>query len=262
MLFVVSPAKTLDFESASLTDQFTQADFLNDAEQLVSELKPKGAQFIAKLMGVSEKIAQLNDERFNDWELPFTAQNAKQAVFAFRGDVYTGLNVETLSAESLDYLQSKLRILSGLYGLLRPLDLMQAYRLEMGTKFENSKGKNLYEFWGEKLTAKLNEELADDSVLVNLASNEYFKAIKSKLVNARIITPVFKDEKSGKYKIVSFYAKKARGLMVRYAADHLVNDVDQLKNFDYAGYAYCAEESSENEWVFKRSEAVANAQKA
>ena len=257
MLFVVSPAKTLDFESASLVDEYTQPEFLDDAEVLISELKIKDADYVSNLMSVSEKIATLNVARFNEWSRPFNIQNAKQAVYAFKGDVYTGLSVETMTTEQVDYLQCNLRILSGLYGLLKPLDLMQAYRLEMGTKFPNSRGKNLYEFWGEKITSALINDLADEAILVNLASNEYFKAVKPKLLNSQIITPVFKDEKNGKYKIVSFYAKKARGLMMRFAADNNVKDVEDLKRFDYAGYSFSAEESTVDEWIFKRSEAVA-----
>ena len=195
---------------------------------------------------------------FEAWSQPFTPENAKQAVLAFKGDVYTGLDAESLSEKQFKFAQKHLRILSGLYGLLRPLDLMQAYRLEMGTKFENKAGKDLYSFWGDKITQALNAEIVSqkDDVLVNLASNEYFKSVKPKLLNGRIVTPVFKDWKGDKYKIISFYAKKARGLMCRYAIDNDISNVDKLKGFDYEGYAFNESMSSENEWVFIRDEAV------
>ena len=262
MIIVVSPAKTLDFESASFVEEFSQPDFLKDSAELVGVLRQINAGGIEQLMGVSSKIAQLNVDRMQAWQQPFTLQNAQQAVFAFKGDVYTGLAVETLDQKGLDYLQKTLRILSGLYGLLRPLDLMQAYRLEMGTRLENAKGSNLYQFWGDKITQKISSELSDEgAVLVNLASNEYFKSVKLKHVSARVVTPIFKDEKNGKYKIVSFYAKKARGLMVRYAADNNIQDVESLKAFDYAGYHYSEADSSDDSWVFLRAESVAQAQR-
>jgi len=255
MIFLISPAKTLDFDSASLSDECSQPAFLSEAEELIAVMRKFSWSDIAKLMKVSEKIAQLNVSRFKDWVLPFTQQNAKQAVFAFKGDVYTGLAVESMTAAEFDYIDSHLRILSGLYGMLKPLDLMQAYRLEMGTKVSNPKGGNLYEFWGEKITVLLNKFLSeDDSVLVNLASNEYYKSVKVKQVKGRIITPVFKDEKNGQYKIISFYAKKARGLMVRYAADKQLKEVEGLKGFNYDGYRYCEASSSSDEWVFLREE--------
>ncbi|KZZ35833.1 MULTISPECIES: peroxide stress protein YaaA [unclassified Oleiphilus] len=262
MIIVVSPAKTLDFESASFSDEFSVPDFLDESKHLVDALKKVDSAALMKLMSVSEKIADLNVQRMKDWTVPFTAQNAKQAVYAFKGDVYTGLAVESMDSASVEYLQGKLRILSGLYGILRPLDLMQPYRLEMGTRLENTRGKNLYEFWGEMLTESLNRELeGSDEVLVNLASSEYFKSIKPKSLKAKVITPIFKDEKKGTYKIISFYAKKARGLMVRYAADNNIQSVEDLKGFDYAGYQYSESESSGTDWVFTRSESVAEAQK-
>jgi uncharacterized protein len=261
MIIVISPAKTLDFESSSLSDSFTQPAFLDQSERLVDVLRGLDSAAVSKLMGVSEKIASLNVQRMLDWTRPFSQQNAKQAVYAFKGDVYTGLAVEAMDSMGVEYLQSNLRILSGLYGLLRPLDLMQAYRLEMGTRLENSEGLNLYQFWGSTLTDALQSELDEgDRVLVNLASNEYFKAVKAKQLSARLITPVFKDEKSGKFKVVSFYAKKARGLMVRYAADKNIQVAEELKRFDYAGYKFCPEQSSEDEWVYLREESVAKAQ--
>ena len=262
MIFLISPAKTLDFESASLRDDFTEAEFLNQSEKLIKTMRSYKWQGLAKLMSVSEKIAKLNVQRFAEWHRPFTLQNAKQAVFAFKGDVYTGLAVESMTEQQIDYLQSRLRILSGLYGLLRPLDLIQAYRLEMGTKLELPSGKGLYTFWGDKITLAVNGLMGahkssldnDDLVLVNLASNEYFKSINIKKLNVKIITPIFKDEKNGQFKIISFYAKKARGLMVRYAADHLIEKVEALKSFNYDGYTFCDEQSSELEWVFLRNE--------
>ncbi len=252
MIFLLSPAKTLDFDSASFTSEYTHAAFLQEAKQLVGVMRDFDWQGLHKLMGVSEKIAKLNVQRFSDWELPFTEQNAKQAVFAFKGDVYTGLSVETMTKKELDFIQSRVRILSGLYGLLKPLDLMQAYRLEMGTKVKNASFKNLYDFWGAKLTLSLNDQLGENGVLVNLASNEYFKSVQAKQVKSKIITPIFKDFKGDKYKIISFYAKKARGLMVRFAADNHIENVEKLKEFDYAGYYYSEEQSSDSDWVFLR----------
>ena len=255
MIFLISPAKSLDFESASLSDEYTQPDFLNESQQLIGVMREYDWSSIASLMKVSENISKLNAQRFTDWCQPFDIQNAKQAVFAFNGDVYNGIAVETMKVEQLRYIQSKLRILSGLYGLLRPMDLMQAYRLEMGIKLTTSKGKNLYDFWGDKVTEKINSQLdRKRPTLVNLASNEYYKSVKSKNIKANIITPVFKDEKNGVYKIISFYAKKARGLMVRYAADNLISDAEGLKGFNYEGYQYSQSESNEVEWVFTRKE--------
>jgi len=259
MLFVISPAKSLDFESAALTDKYTAPLFLDKSKVLIDILKQYQSEDISKLMGVSSAIADLNVARNNDWSSPFSLRNAKQAIYAFKGDVYTGISVETAEQPQVDYIQNHVRILSGLYGVLRPLDLMQAYRLEMGTRLENPEGKNLYAFWGSACTDQLNNDLSSDSgatetepVIVNLASNEYYKAVKPKSLNARVITPIFKDLKAGKYKIISFYAKKARGLMVRYAADNLVSDPEQLKGFDYQGYAFNAALSSDNDWVFTR----------
>ena len=207
-----------------------------------------------ELMQVSQKIAELNVERFNQWKLPFSTENAKQAVLAFKGDVYTGLDAPALSENRLAYAQSHLRILSGLYGLLRPLDLMQPYRLEMGLKLTTKKGENLYQFWGEKITDALNVLLAkqDEPVLINLASNEYFKSVQKKNLDGRLITPEFKDWKNGKYKMISFFAKKARGLMVRYAIDHNIQKAEVLQNFDYDGYHFNLELSRADKWVFSR----------
>ena len=254
MLIVISPAKTLDYETPPATDKVTQPDFLDQSAKLIKELKQLSPQEIASLMNISDKLAQLNAARFEAWTKKFTSENARQAALAFKGDVYTGLNADTLSEKQFDFAQKHLRILSGLYGLLRPLDLMQAYRLEMGTKFANQRGKDLYSFWGNRITDKLNEAFAGQKkpVLVNLASNEYFKSINTKELKAEIVTPVFKDWKGGKYKIISFYAKKARGLMCRYAIDNKITKVEKLKGFDYEGYSFNEGMSSEKEWVFTR----------
>lgn len=254
MLFLISPAKTLDFDSSSFTDEATQPQFQDESAQLIDIMREFSSEDLRKMMKVSEKIADLNVERFQSWQRPFNLQNAKQAIFAFKGDVYTGLAVEAMDVDGLNYLQANLRILSGLYGLLKPLDLMQAYRLEMGTKLAHPKCQDLYQFWGNKITDAINTELTEHGYIINLASNEYFKAVKEKQLAKKLITPVFKDEKNGKYKIISFYAKKARGLMVRYAADHQIQDAKDLKKFNYDGYQFEQAESSELTWVFKRAE--------
>ncbi len=254
MLFLISPAKTLDFESSSFTDEFTQPLFQAESSQLIDIMRDYSSENLRNMMKVSEKIADLNVDRFKSWSLPFDLQNSKQAVFAFKGDVYTGLAVETMDEKNVHYLQERLRILSGLYGLLKPLDLMQAYRLEMGTKLAHPKCSDLYTFWGSKITDQVNKELAQHDFVINLASNEYFKVIKEKQLIKPVITPVFKDEKNGKYKIISFYAKKARGLMMRYAADNYIVKAQDLKSFNYDGYRFADAESSEFTWVFKRKE--------
>ena len=256
MFFVLSPAKNLNEKDPSPVSSFTLPDLLPEAEILMQELRQLAPQQIAELMHVSDKIALLNAERNAAWHTPFTPENAKQAVFMFNGDVYEGIAADTLKPEQIDYLQQHVRLLSGLYGVLRPLDLMQPYRLEMGTAFANTRGKNLYEFWGDKITDLLNQTLeqADSDVLINLASQEYFKSVNTKKLNARLITPIFKDEKNGKYKIISFYAKRARGLMVRYAAEHSITEPEMLKNFDYEGYSFNEAASNEAEWVFMREE--------
>jgi len=251
MIIVISPAKTLDFDTEPVTKEHSQPRFVNQSQQLISELKNLSTADISSLMKLSDKLAGLNMARFQTWSLPFNLDNAKQAVLAFKGDVYTGLAADTLDAASFEFMQQHLRILSGLYGVLKPLDLMQAYRLEMGTKFANVKGKNLYQFWGSELRESIEAEL-DDGVLINLASNEYFKAVEAKKLNARIITPVFKDWKNGQYKIISFYAKKARGLMSRYIIDHKINEPKQIKQFDIDGYRFSPEMSESDEWVFIR----------
>ena len=256
MFFVLSPAKNLNEKAPAPVKEFTQPDLLAEAEILMRQLRELAPQQIAELMHVSDKIALLNAERNAEWHTPFTPDNAKQAVFMFNGDVYEGIAADTLEPEQIQYLQQHVRLLSGLYGVLRPLDLMQPYRLEMGTAFANTRGKNLYEFWGDIITDLLNDTLAQagSDILINLASQEYFKSINTQKLKARLITPVFKDEKNGKYKIISFYAKRARGLMVRYAAEHNITDPEMLKNFDYEGYSFNAAASNESEWVFMRKE--------
>ncbi|MCU4406633.1 peroxide stress protein YaaA [Acinetobacter junii] len=256
MLALISPAKTLDYETALPTDTYTQPRLLEQSQQLIDVCRKLSATEIASLMTVSEKIANLNVERFRDWNAEFDFSNARQALFAFKGDVYTGLDAYHLKDHDIDFAQQHLRMLSGLYGLLRPLDLMMPYRLEMGTKLKNSRGNNLYEFWGSIITDQINQDLAeiDAKVLVNLASDEYYKSVNEKKIQAEIIKPVFLDQKNGKYKVISFYAKKARGLMARYLIENKLSQVEQLKAFDSEGYYFDAESSSNKELVFKRDE--------
>ena len=256
MLLLISPAKTLDYETPPTTKKSSQPSLLDQSQLLVDELRDLAPQDISALMGISDKLGVLNYDRYQQWQQPFTKDNAKQAVLAFKGDVYTGLDAEQFSADELSFAQQHLRILSGLYGVLRPLDLMQPYRLEMGTKFGNSRGKDLYSFWGERITEALNQQLKrlKSDVLVNLASNEYFKSVKKNQLKADIITPVFKDNKNGQYKIISFYAKKARGLMSAYAIKKGITEVSKLKRFNWQGYAYNKDLSQGNEWVFTRDD--------
>lgn len=256
MLLLLSPAKTLDYESPLATQRYTQPALAEKSQQLIDVARDLSPAQIASLMQISDKLAHLNAERFNDWQLPFTPDNARQAILAFKGDVYSGLQAESFSEEDFDFAQRHLRILSGLYGVLRPLDLMRPYRLEMGIRLNNPAGKDLYAFWGETLTEALNAALAEqgDEVLINLASDEYFKSVKPKKLQGRLIKPVFLDEKNGKFKVISFYAKKARGLMSRYVIQHRLSQPEQLTQFNLAGYFYDADASSENELVFKRHE--------
>ncbi|UYO75693.1 peroxide stress protein YaaA [Halomonas qinghailakensis] len=256
MLSVISPAKTLDFETPSTTEKVTQPDFLEHSKPLIDILRGYSPQQLSDLMGISDKLAGLNAARFADWQPPFTLDNAKPAVQAFQGDVYTGLKANTFSDDDNRFAQKHLRILSGLYGLLRPLDLIQAYRLEMGTKLPNDAGNDLYAHWKPTLTHALNNAIEESgsNVLVNLASNEYFKAIDTKKLSARVITPVFKDEKNGSFKIISFYAKKARGLMSAWIIQQRINDPDQLTAFDVAGYRFDPAASQGDTLVFTRRE--------
>src|SRR5690554_5889049 len=255
MLMVISPAKTLDYTSPLTTKEYSQPRFLEQSAQLIEILRQYSPNQLAELMKLSDKLAGLNVARFTEWQPNFSPDNARQAILAFKGDVYTGLEAETLTAEDFQYAQKYLRILSGLYGVLRPLDLMQPYRLEMGTKLENAQGKNLYEFWGDRLTQSLNQCLAEQkaNVLLNLASNEYFKAVQPKLLKATLVNVDFKDFKNGQYKIISFYAKKARGVMARYVIQNKVDSLEALKNFTEHGYYFSADESKANHLVFLRN---------
>lgn len=256
MLAVVSPAKNLDYDSELPKLSVTQPRLLGDAEALVSVCRELSPQQLGSLMKISDKLAGLNAARFEQWQRPFNEDNARPAMYAFNGDVYTGLDAHSLAPQAVETAQQRLRILSGLYGVLRPLDLMQPYRLEMGTKLTNAKGKNLYEYWGETITEILNDDLAalNSSTLVNLASNEYFSAVKPKSLNADIITPVFKDEKNGQYKVISFYAKKARGAMARFILNQKPQSVSDLKDFNENGYGFNESLSSEKQLVFCRAE--------
>lgn len=252
MKIVISPAKSLDFDSQLPTQKFTQGVFLAQAEELSGVLKQKTPTDLSSLMKISEKLGELNWQRNQNWALPFTTDNARPAVFAFNGDVYNGLDAYTLTEEKIEVLQNKLRILSGQYGVLKPLDLMQPYRLEMGTRLPVTEHKNLYGFWGNTVTDHLNDELTEQELFVNLASNEYFKVVKPKLLKVPVVTPHFKDYKDGKLKMISFYAKKARGLMVRYIVDNDIDTIEGLKNFDYEGYAFDANLSTATDLVFTR----------
>lgn len=254
MLMLVSPAKTLDYETPLPFDEYTQPELLEQSQLLINELVELTPKDVANLMKLSDKLAVLNVNRFQHWSLPFTQNNARPAMYAFKGDVYTGLDAYSLKKSDVNFAQKHLRMLSGLYGLLKPLDLMQPYRLEMGTRFANKKGSNLYDFWGDLITDKINQEKTAQDVILNLASNEYFKAVKVKQLNAQVITPVFKDEKNGQYKVISFYAKKARGLMAAYIIKNRINDVEKIKRFDVSGYEYSPEQSNAKEWIFLRSE--------
>nr|WP_314876621.1 peroxide stress protein YaaA [uncultured Pseudomonas sp.] len=254
MLTVISPAKTLDYDTPPVTERFTLPQYLDHSQALISQLRDLSPAQISELMHLSDKLAGLNAARFGSWSADFTPENAKQALLAFKGDVYTGLDAETLSEDDFSYAQDHLRMLSGLYGLLRPLDLMQPYRLEMGTKLANPRGKDLYAFWDTRISEWLNQALAEqgDDVLLNLASNEYFSAVKRSALKARIINVDFKDWKNGQYKIISFYAKKARGMMSRYVIQERVADPEQLKQFDVQGYYYSVEQSKPDQLVFLR----------
>lgn len=256
MLLVVSPAKNLDYETPLVTDKYSQPELLAHSQLLIDQCKTLSPADIASFMGISDKLAGLNAARFGQWSQPFTPDNARPAVMAFNGDVYGGLDARTLSDDDLDFAQAHMRILSGLYGILKPLDLMQAYRLEMGKKLATERGSNLYQFWGNIITEQLNQAISaqGDDVLINLASTEYFKSVKKKNVNATIITPAFKDWKNGQFKMISFFAKKARGLMARYIIENKVSTLDELKQFAVAGYQYSDDLSCGNDWVFTRKE--------
>jgi len=261
MILVISPAKALDYETPPTTATFTQPDLLDQSAELIDILREKSPAQIAELMSLSDQLSSLNVARYASWSRPFAPDNAKQALLAFNGDVYEGLDAKSLTDADLTWAQDHLRILSGLYGVLRPLDLMQAYRLEMGTRLANPRGKNLYEFWGERITDELNRLLACEQdagrppVVLNLASDEYFKSVKPKKLKGRIVSPVFEDWKGGRYKIISFYAKRARGLMSRYVITNRIDEVEALRGFDAEGYAFAADASDADTLVFRRRQA-------
>lgn len=252
MKIILSPAKSLDFESQLPTLQYTETCFLEEADRLNKLLKKKSARSLSKLMSISDNLGRLNYERNQEWSLPFTTSNSRQAVYAFNGDVYRGLDVYSLPEEKINTLQNTVRIISGLYGVLKPLDLIQPYRLEMGTKMAVGRNKNLYEFWRKKITGEINSELEDGELFINLASNEYFKAIDSKSLKVNVITPVFKELKNGEYKTIMTFAKLARGYMTRYLIDIDAKTLDDVKGFNYEGYGFSESMSTETELVFTR----------
>lgn len=257
MIILVSPAKTLDFETPPLIDDNTQPLFLDDSQVLIDQLRKLPPAKVGKLMNISDKLAQLNSQRFKEWKQPLSPGDAKQSLFAFQGDVYTGLEADTMKKNDVKFAQKHLRILSGLYGVLRPLDLMLPYRLEMGTKLVNKRGQNLYQFWGDSVTDVLNAELDNmkKPIVVNLASNEYFKVVNKHKLTTDIISPVFKDKKNGEFKLISFFAKKARGMMARYIIDNRILKPTDLQDFNTAGYKYNKKLSTDNEPVFTRNKA-------
>jgi len=254
MITVISPAKTLDFDTPACTEQYSEPTFLKESKQLIGVLKKKSAGELEELMSISTDLATLNRDRYKSWQVPFTPENAKQAALAFKGDVYLGLEAQQYTAKQLQFAQQHLRILSGLYGLLRPLDLIQPYRLEMGTALETRRGGNLYDFWGDKITQALEADLAQQKkpVLVNLASNEYFKSVQAKNLHAEVITPNFKYWKNGKWMFISFFAKKARGQLATYIIKNRITSPEKIKGFDIDGYAYNEELSKGNNWIFSR----------
>lgn len=252
MKIIISPAKSLDFETKSSTSLHSNPQFLEDSEKLNKKLKTVSRKKLGELMSISPALASLNYERNQEWVPDYTLETGKQAVYAFAGEVYRGLEVSTLEEEKLPFLQENLRIISGLYGILKPLDVILPYRLEMGTKLKVGRKDNLYKFWGDKLAETLNEEMEDGELLVNLASNEYNKAVLNKALRANVITPVFKDFKNGQLKTIMTFAKRARGLMVRYIVDHNITSAEDLKGFDTEGYRFSEELSSDTEYVFTR----------
>ena len=254
MLTLLSPAKTLDFESKPITTKTSASTLLERSEELIGIMRKQSPQDLTKLMGISPKLAELNLQRFKDWKRPFHLTNAKQAILAFKGDVYIGLEAEGYSPRDLNFAQKNLRILSGLYGLLRPLDLIQPYRLEMGTRLKNKRGKDLYAFWGDDITQKIVEELSKhrNKTLINLASNEYFKSVSPELLPARLITPVFKDYNNGSYRVLSFFAKKARGAMASFIVKNRINRPEDIKEFNADGYRYDPDLTNSQQWVFTR----------
>ena len=249
MLAVISPSKTQDFSQCNI-DFFTQTRQIDSSDELIGILKNKSKSQISKLMSLSEKLSELNFDRFQKFKLPFTLDNAKQAILAFKGDVYNGINAPELSSEDLEFAQGKVRMLSGLYGVVRPLDLIQPYRLEMGTKLSNAKGRDLYDYWGSEISSVLNDDEPD--LIINLASNEYFKAIDKKTLNANILDIVFKEKKGDSYKVIGIYAKRARGLMVNYIIRNRLESPEALKDFSDEGYRFDKELSTDSSWVYLR----------
>ncbi len=256
MLIVLSPAKSLDYKTPVKVKAPTLPEFVSESAKLIADLKKLAPQDIAKLMGLSDQLATLNVGRYRDWSKKFTEENSKPAIYAFDGDVYDGFDVKSLDAKSVQFAQDHIRILSGLYGALKPLDLMQPYRLEMGTSLKNARGKDLYAFWGSRVTDVIKKVLEKQKkpVLLNLASEEYFKVLQPKELDCPVIAPVFQDAKDGKYKIISFYAKRARGLMARYVVENRITDPADLKGFNLDGYKYYAAESKVDKPVFRRAE--------
>ena len=256
MLIVISPAKSLDFKTPSKISDYTIPELLKESEKLIGRLKTMSPKQLSNLMNISTDLGELNFKRYQEWQTPFTPENAKQAILAFNGDVYQGLNAVTLSEEKFLLAQSKLRILSGLYGVLKPLDLIQPYRLEMGTKLKYYRSKDLYEFWNPLITKKINEAVAESGskILVNLASNEYFKSIDKKKLKAEIVTPDFKEFKNGEYKMISIFAKRARGLMTRFILDYNIIEPSDLMAFDSEGYAFNSRLSKPENPVFTREQ--------
>ena len=254
MLTVISPAKTLDFESPTTTTKASTPDYLADARQLVTLLRARSPKDLSKLMGISQKLGELNAERFAQWQTPFTTDNARQSLLAFKGDVYLGIAVEQYNQRDLNFAQKNLRILSGLYGVLRPLDLIQPYRLEMGTRLPTKRGKDLYDFWGDRISHALGDDLTThrNKTLINLASNEYFKAVRPSLLPGKVITPVFKEHHKGQYKVLSFFAKKARGYMASWIVKNRINKPDDIKAFDVDDYRFNEDFSDDTTWVFTR----------
>lgn len=249
MLAIISPSKTQDFSKCNI-DSFTQTRQIDNSDQLIGILKNKSKSQISKLMSLSEKLSELNFDRFQKFKLPFTLDNAKQAILAFKGDVYNGINAPELSSEDLEFAQGKVRMLSGLYGVVRPLDLIQPYRLEMGTKLSNAKGRDLYDYWGSEISSVLNDDEPD--LIINLASNEYFKAIDKQTLNANILDIVFKEKKGDSYKVIGIYAKRARGLMVNYIIRNRLESPEALKDFSDEGYRFDKELSTDSSWVYLR----------
>ena len=252
MKIIISPAKSLDFETQLPTQKFSESSFLKQSETIQKVLKKKSPKELSELMSISDKLAELNYTRNQEWSLPFSTENARPAVYAFNGDVYTGLDAYTIPNDKLDVLQEKLRILSGLYGVLKPLDLIQPYRLEMGTNLQIGKAKNLYEYWKKTVTDSLNNELSENELFINLASKEYSDVIDFKALKAKVVVPEFKDYKDGKLKMISFFAKKARGLMVRYIIDNNCETIEDLKGFNYDNYGFDQNLSEGNKLVFTR----------